>query len=147
MTTDQFKQLYEKEIDALVTELGLYENEALIWKIENNILNSAGNLVLHLAGNLDHFIGATLGNTGYVRDRDAEFSDKNVSRDALVKRLHEVKATVVKVLDGLTAADLAKEFPFDKRGKQSTEFYLMYFLTHFTYHLGQVNYHRRLILA
>ena len=65
----------------------LYKNEEDVWKIKEGISNSAGNLTLHLLGNLNHFIGATLGNTGYVRERDKEFSLKNIPRIQLVEDL------------------------------------------------------------
>ena len=73
-------QLYERDLDKLKTEIGLYADEADLWKTSGEITNSAGNLMLHLIGNLKHFFGAVLGETGFVRDRDKEFSDGGVSR-------------------------------------------------------------------
>ena len=64
---------FRKDLSKLIGEIDLYKNETDLWKIKDGISNSGGNLTLHLIGNLNHFIGATLGNTGYVRERDKEF--------------------------------------------------------------------------
>ncbi|HEY5407636.1 MAG TPA: hypothetical protein VIJ92_11120 [Ginsengibacter sp.] len=78
--TTTIAALFERDINKLIEEINLYKNEEDIWKIKEGISNSSGNLTLHLLGNLNHFIGATLGNTGYVRERDKEFSLKNIPR-------------------------------------------------------------------
>ncbi len=108
--------------------------------------NSAGNLCLHLIGNLKHFLGATLGNTGFVRDRDAEFTQKDVPRAELVKGIDEAIEAVKTTLASLDEQDLTKPYPIDifKNGG-NTVFYLLHFSTHLNYHLGQINYHRRLL--
>lgn len=138
--------LFEREINKLTDELNLYKSEEDIWKIKEGISNSGGNLTLHLLGNLNHFIGATLGNTGYVRERDKEFSLKNISRTQLIEDLKKVKDVIKNSLSDLTDKDLEKDFPVPLNDKTlSTSFVLLHLLAHFSYHLGQVNYHRRLI--
>ena len=138
--------LFERDINKLTEELMLYKNEETIWKIKEGITNSGGNLTLHLLGNLNHFIGATLGNTGYIRERDKEFSLKNIPRLQLVEELKKVNSVVKNTLTHLSDEDLEKNFPVPLNDKTlSTSFVLLHLLAHFSYHLGQVNYHRRLI--
>ncbi|MBL0049040.1 MAG: DUF1572 family protein [Bacteroidetes bacterium] len=146
MDTKILAEVYERGIHALIAELKLYADEKTIWNIEKEISNSAGNLCLHLIGNLNHFIGSVLGNTGYVRNRDAEFSSKNIPRTELIATLEQTTDVVKKTLLKLTPADLEKEFPLEIMGmKNATAFWLVHFACHLNYHLGQINYHRRLI--
>ena len=117
-----------------------------MWLIKTGISNSAGNLTLHLLGNLNHFIGATLGHTGYVRYRDDEFKLKDIPRTDLVTNIENCILVVKNTLEKLTAADFEKDFPVEVFGKISkTDFMLIHLTTHLTYHLGQINYHRRLL--
>jgi len=144
--TEIITSLFERDINKLIEELMLYKNEETIWKIKEGITNSGGNLTLHLLGNLNHFIGATLGNTGYIRERDKEFSLKNVPRRQLVEDLKKVNEIVKDTLMRLSDGDLEKDFPVPLNDKTlSTSFVLLHLLMHLSYHLGQVNYHRRLI--
>jgi len=138
--------LLEREIKKLQEEIKQYANEADMWVLKPGIGNSAGTLCLHLVGNLNHFIGATLGNTGYVRNRDAEFTTRNVPRQQLLQALEDTIPVVKNTLAALTADDLQKEYPLELMGaRHQTGAFLLHLLTHFTYHLGQVNYHRRLL--
>lgn len=137
--------IYLNNFDALLKEIQAYKNESNIWKIENGISNCAGNLILHLNGNIQLFIGTILGNTGYVRNRDLEFSDKNISQEKLMEDTMETKKMVEMVLSNLPDSDAEKIYPSDKFEGKTTAFALMYFLAHFNYHLGQINYHRRLL--
>ena len=137
---------YSIKLESLSKEIEAYKSDENIWKVADGITNSGGNLCLHLVGNLNHFIGAMLGNTGYVRERDLEFSDSGLSRDELLGRINEV-AEVVKVsLSGLNDLKLGEDYPevlFDKQ--MSTGEVLAYMSGHLSYHLGQINYHRRLL--
>src|ERR1700690_4209536 len=90
--------LFERDINKLIEEINLYKNENDLWKIKEGISNSAGNLTLHLIGNLNYFIGATLGNTGYVRERDKEFSLKNIPRVQLVEDLKKANEVIKNTL-------------------------------------------------
>lgn len=140
------QQLFTRDLEKLKTELGTYQHEDHLWKTDAGILNSAGNLTLHLIGNLNHFIGSLLGNTGYVRNRDKEFSDKNIPRETLIKDTDEVIRLVNAVLPTLTEEKLNEIFPVVLAGKElRTDLFLMHLLTHLSYHLGQINYHRRLL--
>jgi uncharacterized damage-inducible protein DinB len=146
MLIETLKKLFNRDLNKLKSEIESYQNDQKIWHIEKCIANSAGNLCLHLVGNLNHFIGAEIGKTNYVRQRDLEFSLKNVSKRELITKVEETIKVVDSSLDKLKSEDLEKEYPllvFDK--KTSTEYFLVHLATHLTYHLGQVNYHRRLL--
>lgn len=137
--------IFERDLNKLKSEIELYEDENNLWKIEEGISNSAGNLCLHLIGNLNHFIGATLDKNGFVRNRDAEFSTKNVSRENLLSEINKTIETVKTALQNLKDEDLDGNFPVEKHSETvETNFMLLHLLTHFNYHLGQINYHRRL---
>lgn len=146
MVVETLKSLLIRDLNKLKTEIELYKDETTIWQIENAISNSAGNLCLHLIGNLNAFIGAELGKSGYIRQRELEFSTKNVPRKELVKKIDETLLVVLSTLDKLTEEDLKKDFPLQVfENKTSTEYFLIHLITHLSYHLGQINYHRRLL--
>ena len=143
---ESLKSLYTRDLNKLRTEILSYNNEKAIWSVDKNISNSAGNLCLHLVGNLNHFIGAILGNSGYVRNRDLEFSLKNIPRPELIEKIDGTLDIVTKTLDKLDEDDLKKEYPLVVfESKMSTEYFLIHLLSHLDYHLGQINYHRRLL--
>lgn len=138
--------LFERDLNKLIEEINLYKNEEDLWKIKEGISNSGGNLALHLIGNLNHFVGATLGNTGYIRERDKEFSLKNIPREQIVVDLKKTVAIIKNTLPHLSTEYLKKDFPVQINYKtSSTSYVLLHLLTHLSYHLGQVNYHRRLL--
>jgi len=141
--------LYERDLNKLKQEIEQYSDEADLWKKGGSIPNSAGNLCQHLCGNLRHFIGAVVGNSGYVRDRDSEFSRGDISRAALIGEIDATIADVKKTLDGLSDEVLASDYPIDVFGKGAfkTDWFLVHLATHFNYHLGQLDYHRRLLAA
>ena len=141
-------EIYERDLKALKKEIESYADESKLWVIEKQISNSAGNLCLHIIGNLNHFVGNVLGNTGYIRKRDEEFSQKNIPAKELLEKLDKTIEVVKTTFASLKTADLEKEFPLEIMGKRaSTEFWLVHFSCHLSYHLGQINYHRRLLAA
>lgn len=146
MITQTLATLITRDLQKLKTELELYQQEANIWKIDKNIANTAGNLCLHLVGNLNAYIGTTLGNTGYVRNRDAEFALKNIPRTELIQKIEATIKMVQQILPGLDEKTLSAEYPLlVLKEKTSTEYFLVHLAVHLGYHLGQVNYHRRLL--
>lgn len=146
MLINNITQLFARDLNKLKEEISLYQNEADLWKTEKEIKNSGGNLTLHLVGNLNHFIGALLGKTGYVRERDKEFSDKNVPLAKMLVEIDEVIKTIEKAISPLTDNDLQKPYPIEFAGKSRTNGeLLLILLAHLSYHLGQINYHRRMI--
>jgi uncharacterized damage-inducible protein DinB len=135
-----------RELSALQRELDAYPDERLIWRIPPGAPNSAGTLALHLCGNIRHYVGALLGDTGYVRDRDAEFETRDVPRERLLEEVEATKKTVASVLPAVPDSSLSDPYPETMRGVTLGCREALYHLAaHFAYHLGQVDYHRRLV--
>jgi hypothetical protein len=146
LVTSSVGSMLNRDLSALQREVEAYAEGSELWRVVPGITNSAGTLVLHLAGNLQHYFGACLGHTGYVRDRPAEFSRRNVPRSELLRDIETARAAVTAGLARLDASQLAAEFPetvADARVR--TAEYLMHLATHFAYHLGQIDYHRRVV--
>lgn len=146
MITTVLISLYEKELDNLSEEIKAYETDEQLWKVADGINNSGGNLCLHLTGNLQHFIGATLGESGYIRNREAEFKLKNIPRQKLLEEIENTKRIVTDTLEQVSKKELDSDFPiqvFDE--PLTTEYFLVYLIRHLGYHIGQINYHRRLV--
>lgn len=145
MLTGILINLFERDLSKLEQEIAAYESAEAVWQVAPGITNSAGNLCLHLCGNLQHFVGAVLGKTGYVRNRELEFSARNVPTQDLLVLVGSTRRTILTVVAGLTAEDLEKVYPekvlFDG---MTTGHFLVHLSTHLNYHLGQINYHRRL---
>ena len=145
MLIETFKFLFNRDLLKLKQEIESYNDQNKLWYVEKGILNSAGNLCLHLIGNLNHFIGATLGNTGWVRNREIEFTQKDIPADELVKRINDTVVVVENTLTKLSDNILNEDFPLlYNNEKVSTMLMLTHLLTHLGYHLGQINYYRRL---
>lgn len=146
MLAQTLNTLFSRDLVKLREEIALYRNENNLWIINKNISNSAGNLCLHLIGNLNAYIGAVLGNTGYIRNRDLEFSQKDVPKAELLEKIDATRHIVENVLNTVTNEQLNKEYPgkvFDFT--MTTEYFLVHLSMHLAYHLGQINYHRRLL--
>jgi uncharacterized damage-inducible protein DinB len=140
------KKLYLRDLAKLRTEIELYRDEQKLWHTEGQITNSAGNLCLHLVGNLNAYIGAVLGNTGYVRNRPLEFSLRNVPRAELLKSIDETIDMMGTTLDQLNDDILDEEYPqLVAEGSVTTGYFLSHLSSHLMYHLGQINYHRRFL--
>lgn len=144
MLTEVLIQLYERDLAKLKSEIEQYPTEADLWSKFGNVPNAGGNLALHLIGNLKHFIGAVLGDSGYVREREKEFSDTGIPRETLLEGIDETSAIVAKTISKLTVDDLEKNYSIEVFGHpMTTGYFLVHLSTHLTYHLGQINYHRR----
>ncbi|PSL43388.1 uncharacterized protein DUF1572 [Chitinophaga niastensis] len=145
MLTNILINLFERDMGKLEDEISAYETAEGIWRVPAGIKNSAGNLCLHLCGNLQHFVGAVLGHNGYVRNRELEFSAKDVPREELLQQIGITRRVLLTVIVGLTPEDLEKMYPEKVlSGEMSTGHFLVHLSTHLNYHLGQINYHRRL---
>jgi len=137
---------YTRNLGNLRIEIESYKDESNIWKVADGIINSGGNLCLHLVGNLNHFIGTNLGSTGYVRNRDLEFSDKGISRDDLLARIDDVTDVVKSTIGALSSKSLLEDYPEELFGEQADSGTILAYMSgHLSYHLGQLNYHRRLL--
>jgi uncharacterized damage-inducible protein DinB len=138
--------ILDRDLDALRREIEAYSDDKELWQTAPGISNTAGTLALHLTGNLQHYFGTRLGGTGYVRDRPAEFARRNVPRMELLREVEAARRAVRAGLAQLSAQQLAGEFPeaiADVR--LTTGEYLIHLTTHFAYHLGQIDYHRRMV--
>ena len=146
MIIETLKILFARDLKRLRNEIELYNNEVNLWKIETNITNSAGNLCLHLIGNLKTYIGREIGKTNYIRIRELEFSLKHIPRAELLKNIDETILIIDSSLNKITQEDLIKEYPVIVfESATSTEYLLLHLTTHLAYHIGQINYHRRLL--
>ena len=135
-----------RELRALDREIAAYPDDESVWKAPEGISNSAGNLALHMAGNLRHFIGGVLGGSGYVRDRDAEFKTTGLSRDELRAIVASTIDELSKAFDRITDEQLLREFPLPIMERRLRAFdFVTHLAVHLSYHLGQLDYHRRLL--
>lgn len=136
-----------RDLGVLADEVESYPDEETLWKTAPGTRNSGGALANHLAGNLLHYVGARLGDTGYVRDRSAEFDDRELSREQLVARIRRAREVVDRVVASLDGDDLEARFPGPPTRMSGIETgaFLLHLLSHLAYHLGQVNYHRRIL--
>jgi uncharacterized damage-inducible protein DinB len=146
MLADALKTLFNRDLNKLYQEIEAYQNEQDLWCIAPGISNSAGNLCLHLLGNLNTYIGAELAHTGYIRNRDREFSARDIPRAELLAGIAATRRVVDAALTLLSDAQLAIQYPVVVwETPTSLGYLLLHLTTHLAYHLGQINYHRRLI--
>ncbi len=146
MFIQDLQSIFERDLQKLKSEIELYRDENKLWYSEKGISNSAGNLCLHLIGNLNAYIGAELGKTGYVRQRDLEFSLKDIPRRELVENIEATIEVVNKSLAMVANEQLESDYAIMVfKEKVSTGLFLLHLATHLSYHLGQINYHRRLL--
>ena len=140
-----FAELFDRDLKKLKEEIRNFRDEDNIWRREDGISNTAGTLVLHLIGSLNYTIGALIGKTGYVRDRVHEFSATDIPQETLVANIENLIEVVKTSLAGLDQQKLDEQYPLEFLGQKSTAFYLSNFYGHFNYHLGQINYLRRIL--
>ena len=144
MLNNVLANFHERDIRKLIEEINLFRNEENLWKTQGSVKNSSGNLALHIIGGMNYLIGATLAKTGYIRDRDQEFIRKGVARKEIVAHLEELIPMINQTLNALGHDGMEAEYPliFDDM-KVSNSYLFVQLLVHLNYHLGQVNYLRR----
>lgn len=142
----EIANFYQRDIQKVIDEINLFNDGRNIWKTSGSIKNSSGNLVLHLVGGLNHLIGATLANTNYIRNRNLEFEHKGVEREQLIMELKELGLMIDKTINSISEEQLNNPFPifFDKENA-TIKYVLIQLLLHINYHLGQINYLRRIL--
>lgn len=146
MLKDWIASAFTRDLRALRREIEAYADERDLWRVAPGITNAAGTLALHLAGNIRYYVGTRLGDTGYVRDRDAEFAQRDVPRAELLRAIDSALAAVERGMGGVEERALDLPYPEPIAGLTlSTGAFLVHLVAHFTYHLGQVDYHRRLL--
>ena len=141
-----YARFFGRELATVRDQLLAYPDAASIWALPAGLPNSAGTLALHIAGNLRWFIGAQLGGSGYVRDREAEFSQRNVDRDTLVRQVEAASDEVTRALAMLDDTRLEQPYPQEVGGvRLPTGRFIGHLAVHLGYHLGQLDYHRRIV--
>jgi len=135
-----------RELDTFAREIAAFPSDDLVWQTRSGVTNSAGHLAQHVAGNLQHFVGARLGGSGYMRQRDAEFAARTRTRAELVAELKRAASAVAAAFDGKTLADFPEVYPADLAGSRlPTSLFLVHLETHLAFHLGQAGYLRRVL--
>ena len=143
---ESLKKIFIRDLNKLKKEIESYSLESNLWIVSQEIKNSGGNLCFHLIGNLKHFIGGVLGESGYIRQRELEFSSSNIPKEKLIKELDETIEMIENTLNGFQDDELEQMYPIVVfKDKMSIGFFLIHLTTHLSYHLGQINYHRRLL--
>lgn len=143
---NEIRFILNRDLDRLFEEIRAFKNEEDLWKVTGHITNSAGNLCLHLVGNLNTYVGAILGACGYVRDREAEFSQKNVPKFELLNKIQQLKGKVSYTLERLQEEQLQEPYPQQVLGyEMTTGLFLLHLSGHLNFHLGQINYLRRIL--
>lgn len=144
MQTNPLLHFFLRDLDKTISEIEAFPTESSLWRVTGEVKNPAGTLGVHLAGNLQHFIGALLGGTGYVRNRDWEFSARDVPKKVVVASLRDARNVLEEILSKMTEQQLMGLYPDNHFGENRTNlFVLLTLLTHLNYHLGQINYLRR----
>lgn len=139
-------RLLLRELAAFEREIDLFPDDETLWAVVPGIANPAGTLALHIAGNLQYFVGAVLGGTGYVRNREAEFSARGLTRDGVRAELRAATTAVRHALPGLTDEALRQPYPAAPGGLAvRTDLWLMHLVAHTAFHLGQAGYLRRCV--
>ncbi|MFN8287698.1 MAG: DUF1572 family protein [Chitinophagales bacterium] len=146
MTPAELAAFYERDMNKLIAEIEAFKKEEDLWKVSGSIKNSSGNLALHLIGGMNFLIGTTLAGTGYVRNRDLEFTATGITRRELIEQLNALKTLIVQTLNAMPAEQLNRPYPrfFDKENA-TVSYVLTQLLLHLNYHIGQINYLRRMM--
>lgn len=136
--------LFERDLNVLIENIKDTSDE-LLWKVPDGVTNSCGVLAQHLVGNLNHFIGQGIGNSGYVRDREKEFTNTGRSKEELIRDIEELKDTLGNVFESLEERSLSEDYPLDISYDATTQQFLLHLYGHLNYHLGQINYLCRIL--
>ncbi len=136
--------LFQRDLNRLIENIA-DTPEKILWKTPEGITNSIGVLVKHLTGNLNHFVGEGLGNTGFERDREGEFLNKPIPKDDLIRKIEDLKHTLAAIFDDLQSKEIAADYPMEVPFEATTRRFLIHLYGHLNYHSGQINYLRRII--
>jgi hypothetical protein len=144
--TDEIRRLIVRELSAFAREVEMFPDDESLFRTVPGVTNSAGNLALHVCGNLKHFVGAVLGGTGYVRNREAEFATRSGSRGQLARELRETAGIVATTLGRLPPEAASRPYPQAVAELQlPCGLFLMHLAVHLGFHLGQAGYLRRVV--
>ncbi|HXD30587.1 MAG TPA: DinB family protein [Pyrinomonadaceae bacterium] len=144
-TANDLSFLFRRDLAKLSKQIESFPNDEALWQTLPGVTNAAGNLALHIEGNLREFVGRQLGQIPYLRNRALEFSARDVSRNELVARLSELRDSIPKVIENLTQEQMEMEYPeVVLEAAMSTKQFLIHLYGHLNWHLGQVDYLRRI---
>lgn len=144
MTPADLSTILCRDLEGVEREIALFPDDASIWQTTGGMPNAAGNLALHLAGNIQHFIGAIVGGTDYRRNRPLEFSQRSGSRADVAAEVARAASVVRAIVPNLAAERLAQPLVHpDLPGPILLGRFLMHLAVHVGYHLGQIDYARR----
>lgn len=146
----EFADIFGRELGRLNELIESYPNESSLWEVTGDAKNPPGTLALHLAGNVEHYIGAVLGDTGYIRDRKAEFRDRGVPKEDILLKIASAKHAAVRTLEALDDETLGRMYPSATGavrgiGEATTRHFLVHLTCHLGWHLGQIDYHAKLL--
>lgn len=145
-TADELAFLFRRDLGKLIKQISSFPNEEALWRTLPGVTNAAGNLALHLEGNLREYVGRQLGQIPYLRNRPLEFSASGLSRDQLVARLSDIRDSIPAVIENLTSEQLEMEYPeVVLEAAMSTRQFLIHLYGHLNWHLGQADYLRRIL--
>jgi hypothetical protein len=140
------RTLLARDLRGFAREVELFPDDESLFRTVPGVTNSAGNLALHVCGNLKHFVGAVLGGTGYVRQRELEFSARSGRREDVARELRETAEVVTKALERVPPEALAKPYPQPVAQMQlPCSLFLTHLAVHLAFHLGQAGYLRRIV--
>jgi hypothetical protein len=146
VTQNSLAPLFRRDLTRLSQQIDAFPNDESLWQTLPGVTNAAGNLVLHIEGNLREYVGRQLGNLAYRRIRELEFSSKGMSRSELRARLVALTLSIPTVIEGLSVEQMEMEYPEVVLGVAvSTEQFLIHLYGHVNWHLGQVDYLRRIV--
>ncbi len=138
--------LFRRDLAMLYEQVKAFPDDQVLWQRLPGIANSPGNLVLHLEGNLREYIGRQLGKVPYSRQREMEFSSTGIGRAELGARIAELTTLIPGVLEGLSSAEMESEYPQVVLERAlSTQAFLVHLYGHLNWHLGQIDYARRIL--
>lgn len=142
----ELTKIFDRDLVRLKEEINAFQHEENLWVVRGSVKNPAGNLCLHLVGNLRTYVGQNIGGVAYTRDREAEFASRGLSKETLAYQVDDTRQLVVSAIQSLTHADLEKTYVQEVFGyPMTTGFFLLHLTTHLAYHLGQINYLRRIL--
>jgi hypothetical protein len=146
-TPKDLATLFRRDLAKLIQHLESFPDDESLWQVLPGVSNAAGNLALHIEGNLREFVGHQLGQLSYVRNRSLEFSARGLSRREICAQLTELKDTIPMVIENLSEEQLEMEYPeVVLVTATSTREFLIHLYGHLNWHLGQVNYLRRILI-
>jgi hypothetical protein len=102
--TNELASLFRRDLAKLSKQIEVFPDSRALWQTVPGVLNAAGNLALHIEGNLREYVGRQLGNLPYRRNRELEFSAKGLSKDELSERLAQLGESIPTNGDGISGS-------------------------------------------